>query len=128
MSNFWLAFRNSVVTTIPTVALTTFICASASYIIARRNDRLYNTVYYLFLMALLIPFQMIMLPLYVNLRNWGLLNTLLGFVLAKTGFSIAYNVLIMTGFVKTVPKEIEEAALIDGAGKWTAFWKWRSTS
>lgn len=122
MSGFYKALYNSVVTTIPTVIILTVICSMAAYIIARKNSRIYNIFYYLFLAALLIPFQSIMLPLYINLKDWGMLNSLTGFVLTRVGFQIAFTILVITGFVKSVPKEIEEAASIDGAGRFKTFW------
>jgi raffinose/stachyose/melibiose transport system permease protein len=123
MSNFFSALKNSLLTTIPTVLILTLVCSMATYVIARNNNLFYNAWFYLFLGAILIPFQAIMLPLYINLKNWGLLNTVSGFVLTKAGFLIAYTILIVTGFVKGIPKEMEESAGIDGAHPYTVFWR-----
>jgi raffinose/stachyose/melibiose transport system permease protein len=122
LSDFFRVTTNSALTTVPGVLGLTVICSMASYIIARKNTRFYNAAYYLFLGAILIPFQTIMLPLYVNLKRWGLMNTLAGFTLTRMGFLISFTVLIVTGFVKTVPRDIEEAAGIDGAGPYRIFW------
>ncbi|MFA6504878.1 MAG: carbohydrate ABC transporter permease [Treponemataceae bacterium] len=121
MANFFLALKNSILTTVPAVIVLTLICTTASYIIARKNNRFYNAWYYLFLGTILIPFQTLMLPLYVNLKKWHLINTLAGFSLTRIGFLIPFSILIMTGFVKTVPVEIEQAAQIDGAGRYRIF-------
>jgi len=123
MSNFWVATKNSAISTIIGVIIITVICSMASYIIARKNTRFYNAMYYMFLGAILIPFQSIMTPLYINLRKLGLVNSLTGFTMTKIGFQIAFTILIVTGFVKTIPKELEESASIDGAGKYKVFWK-----
>jgi raffinose/stachyose/melibiose transport system permease protein len=99
------------------------VCSMAAYALSRNEDsRLFNVLYYVFLGAILIPFQAVMLPLYVNLRSLGLLNTIPGFIIAKVSFQIPFTLLIMTGFVKTVPRELEQAAYIDGAGMHTTFW------
>lgn len=116
MSDFWNALKNTVITTVPTVVIITLVSVMAAYIIARNNTKFYNAIYYTLVGAIVIPFQAIMLPLYINLKNWHMLNQLWGFVLVKCGFLIALNILLVTGFVKSVPWELEEAAYIDGAG------------
>ena len=121
VSNFGLALKNSAVTTVISVACITLVCSMAAYIIARKNNRLYNFLYYVFLGAMIIPFQSIMTPLYVMMKQMGLLNTLLGFVLIKISFQIAFTVLLVTGFVKTVPRDLEEAASIDGYNIYQVF-------
>ncbi|GLB31166.1 sugar ABC transporter permease [Lacrimispora amygdalina] len=122
-SNFGLALRNSLVTTVLAVLFITLTCTMASYIIARKNNRFYNLIYYLFVGAMIIPFQSIMTPLYIDMTRWKLLNTLHGFIFAKIGFQIAFTVLLVSGFVKSIPKELEEAAAIDGAGLYSVFFR-----
>ena len=122
-SNFGLALKNSLVTTVVSVVLITLFCTMAAYIIARKNNKLYNGIYYLFIGAMIIPFQSIMTPLYIDMTKWKLLNTLHGFIMAKVGFQIAFTVLLVSGFVKSIPKELEEAASIDGAGIYSTFFR-----
>ncbi len=122
-SNFSLAVKNSLITTVWAVLIITLICTMAAYIIARKNNRFYNFLYYLFVGAMIIPFQSIMTPLYIDMTKWKLLNTLHGFVMAKIGFQIAFTVLLISGFVKSIPKELEEAAAIDGAGMYSVFFR-----
>ncbi|WP_339366088.1 ABC transporter permease subunit, partial [Vallitalea maricola] len=59
----------------------------------------------------------------MTLKNVNLLNTLIGLVTAISGFQVAYNIFIYTGFIKSIPLEMEEAAYIDGAGKFYTFWR-----
>ncbi|GLB26939.1 sugar ABC transporter permease [Lacrimispora xylanolytica] len=122
-SNFGLALKNSLVTTVVSVVLITLFCTMAAYIIARKNNKFYNGIYYLFIGAMIIPFQSIMTPLYIDMTKWKLLNTLHGFIMAKVGFQIAFTVLLVSGFVKSIPKELEEAASIDGAGIYSTFFR-----
>lgn len=122
-SSFGLAMKNSLVTTVATVCIITLICTMAAYIIARKNNKFYNSIYYIFVGAMIIPFQSIMTPLYIDMTKWKLLNTLTGFVMAKIGFQIAFTVLLVSGFVKSIPKELEEAASIDGAGLYSIFFR-----
>lgn len=123
MSNFWCALKNSAISTVLAVLLLTIMCSMASYIIARKNNRFYNAVYYLMLGAMIIPFQSIMTPLYTDLKQLNMLDNIYGFTLVKVGFQIAFTVLVITGFVKSIPKELEEAAAIDGAGQYGIFWR-----
>jgi raffinose/stachyose/melibiose transport system permease protein len=125
VSNFWNATRNSVIVTVFSVVILMLACSMASYIIARREKyyKPYKWLYYVFLAALLLPFQVVMLPMYVNLKAMHLLNTRLGLVLAICAFQVAYNIFVYTGFVRAIPIEMEEAAYIDGAGKQRTFWQ-----
>ena len=122
-SNFGLAMKNSLFTTVAAVLVITLICTMSAYIIARKNNRFYNAVYYIFVGAMIIPFQSIMTPLYIDMTKWRLLNTLYGFIMSKIGFQIAFTVLLVSGFVKGIPRELEEAAAIDGAGIYSIFFR-----
>jgi raffinose/stachyose/melibiose transport system permease protein len=123
MSHFFEAVKNSAVSTIIAIIILTVICSMAAYIIARKNNKYYNTIYYIFIGAMIIPFQSVMTPLYMNLKAYGLIDNILGFILAKTGFLIAFTILVVTGFVKSIPIELEEAAAIDGASQYGIYWK-----
>ena len=122
-SDFQTGFVNSLITTFWIVAVLTVITPIASYVLARSRRKIYNFVYYIFLMGILIPFQCIMFPTYVNLKAIGLMNTLSGFVIVRIGFQIGMCILVITDFVRTVPVELEEAANIDGAGIFRTFWR-----
>ena len=122
-SNFYVVLKNSVITTVPTVLLLIIICPMAAYVLARNTGKAYNIIYSLFLTALLIPYQSVMLPQYMNLKQAGLLNTYLGAIMVRAAFNISFNILLFTSFVKTVPIELEEAAMIDGAGRMKTFFR-----
>lgn len=119
---FLIGLKNSVLTTIPTIFLLMIICSMASWVLARYNSRFYVFMYTLLTMGTLIPFQCIMLPLYLNMYNAGLVSTNIGFIIARSGLQVSISILVITSFVKTVPKELEEAATIDGCGKFQTFW------
>ena len=121
-TNLGRAFFNTLLSTVLMVAVTVLSCAMAAYIIARKNTKFYNAVYYVFLAAIVLPFQVIMLPMYRVLFGIGLMNTLPGYVLAKSALELGFTVFLFTGFVKTVPRELDEAACVDGAGKMYTFW------
>ena len=118
-----IGFRNSLLTTIPTVLLLLFSTSMASYILARNGGPFYKVMYSIFISGVLVPFQCIMLPLYMNIYNMGLVSTNLGFILARSGLQVSISVLAITGFVKSIPRELEQAASIDGCTKFGTFWR-----
>lgn len=120
-SNFFLALRNSVLTTIGTVLLTISVCSMAAYMIARNNNRFYNFFYYLFMSSIMLPFQVLMFPLYKTWTELHLLNTIPGLIIALTGVQIGYFAFLYVGFIKTVPRELEESATLDGASRYRTF-------
>lgn len=122
-TNLTRAFFNSAVSTVCMTAFTIVASSMAAYIISRKNTRFYNAVYYVFFAAIILPFQVIMLPMYRVLSAIGLMNTLPGYILAMCGLQIGFTVFLITGFIKTVPRELDEAAYVDGAGKHYTFWR-----
>jgi len=118
-----IGFKNSILTTIPTTLILLVTTSMASYVLARNNTPFYKVMYTLFISGILVPFQCIMLPLYMNIYNMGLASTNLGFILARSGFQVSISVLSITGFVKGIPRDLEQAANIDGCGKMRTFWQ-----
>lgn len=95
------------------------VCASmAAYAIARRK---YNGIYFWFLAGMMVPFQMRMTPLYKMILKMGLMNNLFGVVCIYMGSLAPMAVFILTGFIKSVPRELEEAAYLDGAGVYQTY-------
>ena len=119
---FLIGLKNSILTTIPTILILMVICSMVAWVLARNNSRFYQIMYTVFTMGTLIPFQCIMLPLYLNLYNANLISTNIGFIIARSGLQISISILVITSFVKTVPRELEEAAAIDGCNMWKTFW------
>lgn len=119
---FLVGLKNSILTTVPTILILMVVCSMVAWVLARNNSRFYQIMYTIFTLGTLIPFQCIMLPLYLNLYNANLISTNIGFVIARSGLQISISILVITSFVKTVPRELEEAAAIDGCGMWKTFW------
>ena len=122
-TNLSRAFLNTSVATITMVLITILASSMAAYIISRKNTRFYNGIYFMFIAAIILPFQVIMLPMYRVLLGIGLMNTLPGYILAKSALELGINVFLITSFVKTVPREMDEASFIDGASKMFTFWR-----
>lgn len=117
--NYTQSLFNTVFLVVVTVTLLICFTAMASYAIARKSKL--NWCYNLFLAGMMIPFQMRMIPLYKMILGIGLMNNLLGVVCIYLGALAPQAVFLLTGFVKAVPRELEEAAYIDGAGVFKTF-------
>ncbi len=120
---FWTALKNSAIATFPSVIIITLCSAMGGYAIARnsKNNRFFKIMDRLYVTSLMLPFQIMMIPIYKMYKSLGLLNTLPGYMLCLIGLSIAYPTFLYVGFVKSVPRELEESAQIDGAGPYRAF-------
>lgn len=121
--SFLTGYRNSIVNTLPTVLLLMGVTSLASWVLARHETPFYNFIYALLTLGLLIPFQCYELPLYVNWYNTGLVSTSIGFIIARAGLQISISLTAVTGFIKTVPRDLEEAAMIDGCNRFQCFCK-----
>ena len=124
-SDFFHSMRNSVWVTFPSVLLIVLCSSMSGYSIARfgKKTRLLRGLEKLYLASLMIPFQILMIPLYRIFKTLGLLNSLFGMILILTGTSIAYASFLYVGFAKSIPREIEESAYLDGCGHMQAFWQ-----
>lgn len=120
---FFSGLKNSVLNTVPSILLLMTITSMAAWVLARNETPFYNFLYAVLTMGLLIPFQCICLPLYINWKALGLTNNNLGFIIARTGLQISISLVAVTGFVKTVPRELEQAASIDGCNRFRTFWQ-----
>lgn len=113
--NFIPALIITFVVTAASVALIVAVSSLAGWIIARSKSRLSSVALYFFTSAMLIPFQSVMYPLLSLFEGAGLKN-IVGLILMYGGFGLSLSVFLYHGFAKSIPKGIEEAALIDGAG------------
>ena len=121
--SFATGYKNSIINTIPTVILLMVITSMAAWVLARFETPFYNLMYSILTLGLLIPFQCFELPLYINWYNAGLVSTNLGFILARSGLQISISLTAITGFIKTVPRDLEDAASIDGCNRFQCFWQ-----
>lgn len=123
LKNYFTSVKNSVIVAAAVVTILVVVCSMGAYIITRKNNRFYNTVFYVFQMVILVPFQTIMFPLYRQLNQIHALNTLWGLILAQAGFFMGFYVFLYAGFIKGVPAALEEAAVIDGCNRYQTFTK-----
>nr|WP_166606764.1 carbohydrate ABC transporter permease [Kineococcus siccus] len=110
------AFVNSAVVTIVSVALIVVLSALAAYPLARVGRAWSRWAFLFFLLGLLLPFQLALIPLYQTIRDVGLLGTVWSLVVVYVGLQMPFSVFLYVGFLRVLPPEYEEAAAIDGAG------------
>lgn len=118
---FWRYLLNSTVVSGLTVILNVLFCSLAAYPLARMNFKGKNTVFILILSTMMIPFQLLMIPVYILSLNLGLQNTYLGMVLPHV--TTAFGVFLMRQAFMTVPYELDESARMDGANSFQIWWK-----
>jgi multiple sugar transport system permease protein len=121
--NFGRQFINSTIVAIGTAALALGLGTPAAYALTRLPVRGAERWFRAFLLARMVPAVSLVVPLFVLLQLVGLKNTLTGLVLTHTGFTLPLVVWMMRSFFQDVPRELEEAAVVDGASRWTAFWR-----
>src|SRR5207249_4942023 len=107
---------NSAIVTLSTVALTVVCATLAGYSFAKIRWRLRGPVYFFVLAWLAIPPLLMMVPIYVEMVQLGLLDTYASVILLYTALNLPFNVYLMTAFFRSPPDELIEAARIDGAG------------
>ena len=99
------------------------LATMAAYPLARSTARLSNGVFYFFLIGLLLPFQLALIPLYIQMRDIGLLGTIWSLVIVYAGVQMPFSIFLITTFIRSsVPTEYEEAGQIDGCSPIQTFW------
>jgi ABC-type glycerol-3-phosphate transport system permease component len=115
-------FLNSLFVSVSAVVLTTYLSAAAAYALSRFAFRGARPILFLFLSGLMLPVQQVIVPLFFQMRDLGLLNSLVGLLTAYVALGLPFGIFVLTGFFKTQPASIYESALVDGAGEVRAFW------
>lgn len=116
-------FFNSVLVTVTSVGLIVMLGAMAAYALARFYHPLGRAVFWLFLAGLMIPAQLAIVPLFFEMKELGLLNSRTGLILVYTANGLPFAIFILAGFFRSLPRTLYEAAVIDGCGEFTAFWR-----
>jgi len=121
-AGFAAAFGRSVFITVGAVTLLVVGCSMTAWYMARTKSRLCKALYYLFVFSMIVPFQMVMYTLTYVVGALGLDN-IFGILPVYLGFGSGLSVFMLTGFVRGIPAEIEEAATMDGAGPLQTFFR-----
>lgn len=127
--NYWKSFASSFFITVASLALLTLFSSMAAWVLVRNKTRWSDAVFMIFVAAMVIPFQVVMLPLLSTFREISdfigirMLSSYTGIIVAYLGFGGPMSVFILHGFIKGVPKELEEAACIDGCSPEGTFFR-----
>lgn len=121
--NMLIFFRNTIFISVISIAIITILSALAAYAITRINFKYGNAIYYLFMIGLTIPVQSIMIPSYLLMGKLHLVNNIWSLVIVYVSSCMSFSIFILSGFFRTIPLEVEEAALIDGCSEFKTFTK-----
>lgn len=119
--NFWLAFGNSTLVAIAVTAIQIFTSALAGYALARLRFPGRQAILLIVLATLVIPFQLLVIPIFLVLK-WGNLINTYGALILPTAVN-GFGIFLMRQFFQTIPVELEEAAALDGANRWQILWR-----
>ncbi|WP_025115596.1 carbohydrate ABC transporter permease [Lysinibacillus fusiformis] len=119
---FTTYFMNSLFVSIVSVVMIVVVCSLASFYIARFKFSWNHALFFIFLLGMMIPIKLGIVPLFILMRDLGLINSLWSLILMNTATGIPLSILILTGFFKTMPSDLEEAARMDGAGNLRVLW------
>lgn len=128
--NFVTSFLNSLFITVVATTLIVLLAAMTAWVLARNDDRWWaKLIFFTFIATMLIPFQTIMMPLIQffgsidTATGLKFINSRSGLIFMYIGFGASMSVFLYHGFIKTIPYSLEEAAYMDGASKWSVFWR-----
>lgn len=116
-------FLNSLLVVIPGLFLTLLLSSMTAYVLGRFPFPLNRFFFYMFLSGMLFPIFLALVPLFFLVKDLGMLNTYQGLVLVYTAYSLPFSVFFLTGFFKTLPSELHEAGIIDGANQYQVFFR-----
>ncbi len=122
-AGFWTFLRNSLVVSSSVTVLAVFVALLAATAVARFRFRGRRAYLLAILIVQMVPLEALVIPMYLTLRDADLLNIVPVLVATYMAFVLPFTVWTLRGFVAALPVELEEAAMIDGASRWGAFWR-----
>ena len=120
---FWTYFKNSVIVLVLSLVLLLFISACAAYQLSRFKFKMRAPIYGAIVAAMSVPMHVTLIPVFNMTINMGLYDTIWALIPVNVAFATPISVFILTGFMQGIPKELEEAADIDGCGRYGRFFK-----
>nr|AFM44658.1 ATP-binding protein [Caldanaerobius polysaccharolyticus] len=115
-------FINSTIVTVLTIIISSILVATSAYAIVRMKWKYSKLVLTIFLTGMMVPLHATLLPLFIILKNLNLLNTYASLVIPYVAFAIPMGIFILTGFLYTIPRELEESAFLDGCSIYKSFY------
>ncbi len=121
--NFFRYLSNSVIYSVSTIIITIILGSMFAYCVSRMNWRFKNTALTYVSLGLIIPVQVVIIPLLIMVKNMGLKGTHLGLILPYSAFALSSCILMLYAFFRTLPRELEEAACIDGCNIYQTYFR-----
>ena len=126
--NMISSFTNSMIITIGSVILILLFSSMAAWVLVRDQTKKSKIIFYVFTSGMIVPFQAVMLPLVkwmakIQIGPFKMIGTHYGLIFMYIGFGVSMSIFLYHGFIKGIPKEVEEAATIDGCSKWQTYTK-----
>lgn len=122
-AGLWTYVSNSLIVALMAIVFVLALCVPAGYGLARFRFRGKEILFLILLLPLMIPYQALLSPLYLMFAKIGLANTHLGLAIVHTMLQVPFSIYLMRNSFEGVPRELEEAARIDGAGSFQCFWR-----
>lgn len=119
--NFLQTFMNSVLITVVSVLVIIVFSSMAAYALSRNKSKISSFIFFMFVAAMLIPFQSVMIPLVTIFGKLEMLNRA-GIIFMYLGFGASLSIFLYHGTLNSIPKSLDEAATIDGANRFQIFW------
>lgn len=114
---------SSFIVTIPSLVGMLFLSSLTAYALARFRFRLNLPIYFMFVAGTMLPFQILLLPVFLLVKSLNLYNTYFALIAIHTTFQMGFCVLVLRNFMRTVPSEIFEAARVDGCSEFKIYWR-----
>lgn len=120
---FWVMLQNSIIVLVFTTFAVVLVCSLAAFIFSRTAFRGRDVLFNVLMIGLLFPINAAILPIFLLVRSLNLLDTLAGIILPEIAFAMAGTIIILRGFFRAVPRELQDAAYIDGCTTFDFFWR-----
>ena len=121
LESFGVYFGNSLFVAVATTLITVFVSSLMAFAFARMNFRGKEALFYLLLTGMMVPPVMLIIPQFLVARDLNLLNDFWGLILVYVTMNLSMQTFLLRGFFEGIPRELEEAVLIDGGSRWTIF-------
>lgn len=122
-ANIGTGFVNSVIACVGTLALLLPIGSMAAYVLARFKFFGRNLIHNTFMTGMMFPVFLVIIPVFLLMRQLHLTNTMFGLILVYVAYSLSFTIFVLSGFFQAIPTELEEASLLDGCSESALFWK-----
>ncbi|MNU41808.1 Trehalose transport system permease protein SugB [compost metagenome] len=121
--NLGTYFSNSLIVAVTTIVLVILFSSMAAFVIEKMSFKWGKSVLFLFLCGIMIPIQVVLIPLFILYNKIGIINTLTSLILPQVGFALPISIYLFVSFYKYISNEIMEAAVMDGCGVYQVFWR-----